>query len=139
MRISDWSSDVCSSDLVRGKSAERPVDPAVYLEDGDLQHNAEHHGGGDLRVLVRDLAARDGRLDAALQHGHRRLHLGRHTLELAVLHQQPEAEHIRVALEAAASTEELPVGKVWVTTCKSRLSPYPLKNNKRNTQQTNNT
>src|SRR3546814_7128347 len=79
MRISDWSSDVCSSDLgspaafgeVRGKSAERPVDPAVYLEDGDLQHNAEHHGGGDLRVLVRDLAARDGRLDDALQHGDR--------------------------------------------------------------------
>src|SRR3546814_17254245 len=52
---------------VRGKSAERPVDPAVYLEDGDLQPNAEHHGGGDLRVMVRDLAARDGRLDDALQ------------------------------------------------------------------------
>src|SRR3546814_6267851 len=68
---------------VRGKSAERPVDPAVYLEDGDLQHNAEHHGGGDLRVLVRDLAARDGRLDDALQHGHRRSE--EHTSELQSL------------------------------------------------------
>src|SRR3546814_12949884 len=52
---------------VRGKRAERPVDPAVYLEDGDLQHNAEHDGGGDLRVLVRELAARDGRLADAIQ------------------------------------------------------------------------
>src|SRR3546814_5523005 len=49
MRISDWSSDVCSSDLVVQRDAvhlgeERPLE----LLGGDLQR-AGHHGAHDLR------------------------------------------------------------------------------------------
>src|SRR3546814_7859368 len=48
MRISDWSSDVCSSDL-RGASARRAR--AAHLLSADLERAAE--GDGDLSLRAR--------------------------------------------------------------------------------------
>src|SRR3546814_9028400 len=46
MRISDWSSDVCSSDLVRGVEA---IDVAALFDDIDA---AVARDGGDIERLV---------------------------------------------------------------------------------------
>src|SRR3546814_9533927 len=59
MRISDWSSDVCSSDLGgRLVPAGRAVALQTRLGVGDLQHDA----GGQLDVERDALVGGDGRL-----------------------------------------------------------------------------
>src|SRR3546814_2572662 len=85
MRISDWSSDVCSSDLGRrvGIHARRRV-PGPLDGRADVGVEGRHRPGGGLV---------DGRPD---QVGHRR-------------------------------SEERRVGKEWVSTCRSRWSPYHYK------------
>src|SRR3546814_12561705 len=99
MRISDWSSDVCSSDLAH-HSRGRP-----------------HRGAGDAgrRALQRlaDLARHDGQPLAAL------------ALTVAVL---PRAKGVLLsliwALRAPGRSEERRVGKECVSTCRSRWVPY---------------
>src|SRR3546814_5230860 len=59
MRISDWSSDVCSSDLREllahvGKTGYR--DPACDLPDAPVSAADPHGGGGDQRQSSCDLA-----------------------------------------------------------------------------------
>src|SRR3546814_1446500 len=64
MRISDWSSDVCSSDLVRGarradgggRAAISARAPADRL--GDTGHGVPRRGGGDRRGDGDTVAAR---------------------------------------------------------------------------------
>src|SRR3546814_14283032 len=96
MRISDWSSDVCSSDL-----------PGQDLRALDVQAG----GPGEMDLVAgldadhADVLA--GRLGAvARAAGDRQLHLGR----------RPGAPHER--------SEERRVGKECVSTCRSRWSPY---------------
>src|SRR3546814_15826792 len=105
MRISDWSSDVCSSDLFVGIAA-------VRLEAARLQHvdagaqrlgldrarrELEPTAGGavGLRQYQRDVVAR-------LQQGDQR-HPGKFR----------------------GRSDERRVGKECVSTCRSRWSPYP--------------
>src|SRR3546814_6127874 len=108
MRISDWSSDVCSSDLVRGRSARAGVCEARDLDRiADHLHRAgngivdvdDHVAGGGLRVVHRlaDVVDRAGRYAGGVEHLHPvlgrrgpqdRLELGRseeHTSELQSL------------------------------------------------------
>src|SRR3546814_2429673 len=95
MRISDWSSDVCSSDLPRLRlDAARRVD--------------HHHGGIDggeraIRILGKVLVARRVEQvvgDALMFEGHHR------------------------AGDGDSRSEERRVGKECVSTCRSRWSPY---------------
>src|SRR3546814_5771940 len=109
MRISDWSSDVCSSDLRAlrdaGESTLR-VEPEV---GGDLVVAAAagvhlRRCGGQLRR-----PALDCRVDVLA---------GRH---------EPEGALRQLALdlvEGGQRSEERRVGKECVSTCRSRWSPY---------------
>src|SRR3546814_17786315 len=96
MRISDWSSDVCSSDL-----------QLVHAEDGDdvLQRLVDLqdflHAAGDAVMLVAD--------DARIEDARGRV----------------ERIHRRIDAELGdLRSEERRVGKECVSTCRSRLSPY---------------
>src|SRR3546814_6244062 len=99
MRISDWSSDVCSSDLeeiATATTANRAVsDPYTKLMCANLQVNLA------AGVIVTSVAAAH-----ALGIGQDRwvfLHAG----------------------ASATRSEERRVGKECVSTCRSRWSPYP--------------
>src|SRR3546814_11044130 len=112
MRISDWSSDVCSSDLVARQDA------AIVLADLLEQALAVEHLDG--RV--------DARGEAVLVPGQEQLALQER------IHRAPDVEqvapcHAPVVLEAARS-EERRVGQECVSTCRSRWSPYHLKKKK---------
>src|SRR3546814_12853429 len=99
MRISDWSSDVCSSDLIADRLGED-----LPREEGG-RRLARREG---LRFFPERLgeAAHGEAAEARRQQG------GREGVE--ILH-APEAER----------SEERRVGKECVSTCRSRWSPYP--------------
>src|SRR3546814_6113422 len=88
VRISDWSSDVCSSDLAGAVLA-------------DL---ARRGGARRLRPPPAGAARRPAR------------HLPRARLDLRLPPLRPAA--------AGGRSEERRVGKEWVSTCRSRWSPY---------------
>src|SRR3546814_12606116 len=100
MRISDWSSDVCSSDLdldvdaALGQRGEHLLGDAgmaahAHTDDGNL-----HHVGIGAQLLEVELRL------VATQHANGALQLG------------------------LARSEERRVGKGRVSTCRSRWSPY---------------
>src|SRR3546814_15108835 len=95
MRISDWSSDVCSSDLYVGRRARLAV-----------QEPANHN----------DIVEALGALDHAP---------GLHVQTTARLdHLAGLAQDLPLALDLlAARSEERRVGKECVSTCRSRWSP----------------
>src|SRR3546814_11248289 len=106
MRISDWSSDVCSSDL------------SGFVAGFGILGGPRLGGGGALgaqlleqRFAVAFEAAVLGRLDAGLLRG-----LGDERVEFAL---RAEAQRHRVL-----RSEERRVGKECVSTCRSRWSPY---------------
>src|SRR3546814_12032337 len=106
MRISDWSSDVCSSDLA---------------ESGGI---GDHFKG----TLDIEIERRIGR-----RHGLRLLWQGRHQDQIVAPQQivisglQPTADILRLGLERS---DERRVGKECVSTGRSRWSPYHEKKNK---------
>src|SRR3546814_13885501 len=109
MRISDWSSDVCSSDL-----------PALLIEGEEevprgLPDFLRQRGGrGRADISFRKPAAPDDRV-AVVEHG-----------------ADPAFGHILAAQDAAEDlrSEERRVGKECVSTCRSRWSPdHEKKNN----------
>src|SRR3546814_3276564 len=66
MRISDWSSDVCSSDLLSGRLRLRPLDMRAYAADirilTDIFNDAWHENWGfvpftesEVEAMARDL------------------------------------------------------------------------------------
>src|SRR3546814_18056095 len=100
MRISDWSSDVCSSDLVAGRHVVEAADGLHAGDDADegaLAGEAVALGGG--------------------QHGgnHHCADANRRALQRVV------------EVLAVDSSEERRVGKECVSTCRSRWSPYHYK------------
>src|SRR3546814_12612475 len=102
MRISDWSSDVCSSDLVLG---EHHFSLAVF--------------GGNQKRLAENLStARAALADAGLVAAREGP-----ALEAAFWSQLPGNFAWR-ARPAAIRSEERRVGKECVSTCRSRWSPY---------------
>src|SRR3546814_19577173 len=98
MRISDWSSDVCSSDLDRadGVNHRRMVAPAKAASDFGLGTRRKF-----LRQIHRDLARAGDRADAAL-----RRHLGlvepdvraHRALDLVDRDARPRAAHIYIGI-----------------------------------------
>src|SRR3546814_13659089 len=96
MRISDWSSDVCSSD--RGAS---------------LRARAMRYQGEDLAALP------DARFAATVA--------GR---RIAMIFKEPMTSLNPVyTIQRQMRSEERRVGKEYVSTCRSRCSPYHYKKN----------
>src|SRR3546814_4478396 len=95
MRISDWSSDVCSSDLGRALAAESLDQPA------DVGHRRVGAAGLDGRAWRHEVAlCRDAKESCLALFGC-----------AVVRHFDPRSEERRV-------------GKECVSTCRSRWSPY---------------
>src|SRR3546814_12104826 len=104
MRISDWSSDVCSSDL-----ADR--EPLGSLAQG--LHDAEGlraHGGDDVHLALRQCDDQLREFLVLQDAGTGRVLL-------------PERD-VERALQRADRSEERRVGKECVSTCRSRWSAY---------------
>src|SRR3546814_14521817 len=97
MRISDWSSDVCSSDLF-----------------------SRYPGVRDLMERTRNEARERGYVETVFG---RRLYL--EYIQKGTQGQRAGAE--RAAITAPMRSEERRVGKECVSTCRSRWSPYPSK------------
>src|SRR3546814_17379142 len=138
MRISDWSSDVCSSDL-GGRLAERKEDIARLFGDDDL----------DVVVAAVDAAASNSDWIAearsalrrasptSLRATWRRVVEGRgrsveriladdHRMAVRIVGGHDFAEGVRAILvEKDMRSEERREGKGWVSTFRSRCSPYP--------------
>src|SRR3546814_3247727 len=103
MRISVWSSDVCSSDLDRG-------------DDAHAKLSDKRRGGGGGHV---------GKLLGLAQHAMRLF--DDRIVEPGEAHDAAGAFDERLAeqrLELADSSEERRGGKECVSTCRSRWSPY---------------
>src|SRR3546814_18219386 len=101
MLISDWSSDVCSSDLPGVEEGVLRIAVAVQIDAGD----AQGHG-----VTQRDV--------------HHRLAL--HRIIIAIFGFGGALEHAELWLGGDdVRSEERRVGKECVSTCRSRWSPYP--------------
>src|SRR3546814_11321451 len=100
MRISDWSSDVCSSDL------------GVERIDADIgtaqQGEAERPGGADGEGIARQLV--------------RAAHADEENLAQQDIDRNDEGRDQHQG--AAERSEERRVGKECVSTCRSRWSPY---------------
>src|SRR3546814_11244517 len=108
MRISDWSSDVCSSDLKR--RVERVLEQ-VGLGSYSERYPSQLSGGQQQRVsLARALVAEPE----------------------VILYDEP-LSNLDAKLRDSMRSEERRVGKECVSTCRSRWSPYHYK--KKNNQQ----
>src|SRR3546814_11134993 len=104
MRISDWSSDVCSSDLLR---------LTKHAAGCKLQENRR---GGRSAVADEDRLFGQGEMDAGRFHAGDFGDASRKLAFLALLQSR--------LLQRAARSEERRVGKECVRTCRSRGSPY---------------
>src|SRR3546814_14158269 len=97
MRISDWSSDVCSSDLSLGLTGEETFDISgiTELNDGTIPRTVH------VKVTAPDGSEKE--FDAVVR-----------------IATPGEAEYYR----NGGRSEERRVGKECVSTCRSRWSPY---------------
>src|SRR3546814_14069600 len=102
MRISDWSSDVCSSDL----AAVSGIGRGIELEDHRLALQALHQ----LRAELRRADHRGG--------------VGRQRRDDADMGDRMQAEHRADGKAGEGRSEERRVGKECVSTCRSRWLPY---------------
>src|SRR3546814_13465542 len=114
MRISDWSSDVCSSDLFRGTHK-------LALE---VRRSARCYE----RRSYRDFATKLQAVDRD------RVNLGNVGFGVPVLRRtiginRPLRRERRSCSSDERRSEERRVGKECVSTCRSRWSPYPYKQN----------
>src|SRR3546814_15785012 len=109
MRISDWSSDVCSSDLLIAHLA--PI----------LGHHLARHDAmiDEPRQPVRQNVARDAELLLELLEMMDAVESGAQDNERPSLTHRFERER-----QGAMRSEERRVGKECVSTCRSRWSPY---------------
>src|SRR3546814_20325555 len=129
MRISDWSSDVCSSDLENGSIA--AIALARYLGSLPVECRARdvqfaltsnhlgYSGDGTFRY--------GEQLDADFEEGTVAFvmaleHLG--SREILPIEGAPDGE-LELTGEADLRSEERRVGKECVSTCRFRWSPYP--------------
>src|SRR3546814_20878058 len=104
MRISDWSSDVCSSDLLRaevGQERLTSIDRAL-IRDADANVLASANGRGAF-----DQAIRMGRLK---------------TLERLGLATQVGASHWRLAPDLADTLRRM--GEIGRASCRERVCQY---------------
>src|SRR3546814_15873965 len=109
MRISDWSSDVCSSDLFVFKHSDCPRD--------GRRHGAELRGCASKaeRVSHRQEATQMPQLHATLRG---------YLLGAALQSRALRGDGPSPVIGYRGRSEERRVGKEWVSTCRSRWSPY---------------
>src|SRR3546814_11446336 len=100
MRISDWSSDVCSSDLLR---------PTLIYGAEDT-HNS--YGPNRLRRMAR----KDARITLFGAGEETRDHISVDDVYRLIL--------LTLRHRSEGGSEERRVGKEWVSTCRSRWSQY---------------
>src|SRR3546814_17977422 len=106
MRISDWSSDVCSSDLMGALMARRSV--RILVEDFVK-------AGGGFRTLAVDAPRSERASLAGISANGESLQAGQYVLACGPW---------LPTLFPEARSEERRVGKECVSTCSSRWSPY---------------
>src|SRR3546814_5225530 len=102
MRISDWSSDVCSSDLRQAGMRQKAAEQELDLFAGDQLLRDTHRVAGVAVIVAPD------HLQGAAQYA---------ALRVDLFHRQLPALFVR-------RSEERRVGKECVRTCRSRWSPY---------------
>src|SRR3546814_17684326 len=124
MRISDWSSDVCSSDLAAALAQELLHDAIFQRVEGD---HGEPAAGAEQRL---------GGRKAALQLAQLVVHVDAQGLEGARRGVDRPTFATRALLSLGllphpARPEERRVGKEGVRPCRSRWSPYHKKKNKK--------
>src|SRR3546814_13650703 len=127
MRISDWSSDVCSSDLTL-LDADR--EPDRLRRPGALDAIGAKFAA-DARVEHGEflLAAREGRrIDIVIDAGVDRAeteHVHRHAVRIAAVDDRFAGRHAVDVddLTRLLRSEERRVGKEWVVTCSSLWAP----------------
>src|SRR3546814_13283541 len=117
MRISDWSSDVCSSDLFRFLAFEEPA------SSGQIQRILAIPGKLTEKREVDFLSRPE--IDAVLAAPDRTCWLGRrdHMLLLFAIQTGLRLSEI-ASLDRSARSEERRVGKECVSPFRSRWSPY---------------
>src|SRR3546814_15355376 len=103
MRISDWSSDVCSSDLTALYAA--PMDPAAFARIARRIADASLGGLNEGEILA-DFCTALNEVDIPVS----RAVLG--------------ADTLHPVLAGRIRSDERRVGKECVRTCRSRWSPY---------------
>src|SRR3546814_14257678 len=130
MRISDWSSDVCSSDLRGHLLAKVEFRMADHLVGADGHHAEMEHmqtHAGDTRIVERRCETGDHAVPvhvALLE----RLMVGRGVgppLVDVLAKGQPLAPFGIVVMAGRNNSEERRVGKECVITCRSLWSQYP--------------
>src|SRR3546814_19627933 len=113
MRISDWSSDVCSSDL---RCDDHVIGPQVELPRGRIGIAREAHRPFAQHDFQR-IAGRQGQRIAVAEPGQRR------RADDAHLAGGADRQRSGGAAVGTRSSEERSVGKEGVSTCRSRWSP----------------
>src|SRR3546814_13647179 len=121
MRISDWSSDVCSSDLYYYSEKRWAEDAALRVRALNIRRKLQGDRASDTLYAVRALAhslAEDGRKPEATKILADVLGAwqGGATLTDAAERPVPRGRTVR--------SEERRVGQACVRTCRSRWSPY---------------
>src|SRR3546814_16473345 len=106
MRISDWSSDVCSSDLVAFGSLNIPYDSLIATQQQALTNRAASTG-----VAINDLIVSVNRP------------INLSDLKIKGV-EATWVQPLAFLVKGLGRSEERRVGKEWVSTCKSRWSPY---------------
>src|SRR3546814_14682532 len=108
MRISDWSSDVCSSDL------------RILLDRVEHLHliSPPTGPGGDADIFLRQQRRDLVRLVGVVKGADLEAEFAR------------DIDHVSHFVGAVARSEERRVGNECVSTCRSRWSPYHEKKNK---------
>src|SRR3546814_14588684 len=112
MRISDWSSDVCSSDLLPRQATPDPVQlhlDRLLAEAGESGPTALPNVDPDLAELIASLSEKERRLLRFLANG---------------LSNKDLSDRLSVSTNTVKRSEERRVGKECVSTCRSRWSPY---------------
>src|SRR3546814_16170990 len=102
MRISDWSSDVCSSDLLRQRDG--TVKRILVFFGGSDTMNQTPKAVEAIKQLKRPDIAVDVVVGGAYQHC-------------------AELQELMAGMPNIVRSEERRVGKEWVSTCRSRWSP----------------
>src|SRR3546814_15950745 len=111
MRISDWSSDVCSSDAAR--------EGAMAVDDHRLA--AGRRDGGGVKMAEPGVGENMDLFERAIVHARRDVGANQHpTRKGCRVGIAPNAEHRRRADAAQRRTEEPRGGKGWVRTWRPR-------------------
>src|SRR3546814_14682464 len=106
MRISDWSSDVCSSDLVAFAFLDALAGQCIHQVQTDARHCTLGHFDRGTRLRTVMDTAQCGQFSI-----------------VEALH--PKRNPVHACLGVAQRSEKRRVGKECVSTCTSRWSQYP--------------